>query len=395
MRAFYSMSNYILEYEINTNTLPIQQQQQQQQNDSTIIIIDRWYGSTLAYSLAGKLSLSSSSSSSNDTGTADIVASLPDEQFEWPRDLQLQPDLLLILDIDPQLREDRVPQRREQRILAILKRVTIRKGITYALNANVTADEVVQEAVSVIDPLRAEAMNNTLIENGKQTDKEITNHDKKLNNNIDSNDNIDLNNISDDGKRQMSWPFDPAEIPLSLKHVEGKFYQRYVSWDSMEVLAYCDELFTHQTKTDQLIRSALFEMNAGNDYHNPSFYSTKCHIARALATRITFGYQMQVAFLNKLKKSVDNNNDDDKQFLMQDFGNVIDEIEHTKIIVSKYERFMNGRLENDIELIDDLDGFKLAVEKIVKKKTTDVPQEDDDDDKTQNSDSSSNCRFEL
>lgn len=80
---------------------------------------------------------------------------------------------------------------------------------------------------------------------------------------------------------------------------------------------------------------------------------------------------------------------------MQDFGNVIDEIEHTKIIVSKYERFMNGRLENDIELIDDLDGFKLAVEKIVKKKTTDVPQEDDDDDKTQNSDSSSNCRFEL
>ena len=65
---------------------------------------------------------------------------------------------------------------------------------------------------------------------------------------------------------------------------------------------------------------------------------------------------------------------------MQDFGNVIDEIEHTKIIVSKYERFMNGRLENDIELIDDLDEFKLAVEKIVQKKTTDVPQEDDDDD---------------
>ena len=195
-----------------------------------------------------------------------------------------------------------------------------------------------------------------------------------------SKNNIDLNNISDDGKRQMCWPFDPAKIPLSLKHVEGKFYQRYVSWDSMEVLAYCDELFSHQTKTDVLIRSALFEMNAGNDYHNASFYSTKCHIARALATRITFGYQMQVAFLDKLKKSVDNNNDDDKQFLMQDFGNVIDEIEHTKIIVSKYERFMNGRLENDIELIDDLDEFKLAVEKIVQKKTTDVPQEDDDDD---------------
>ena len=65
---------------------------------------------------------------------------------------------------------------------------------------------------------------------------------------------------------------------------------------------------------------------------------------------------------------------------MQDFGNVIDEIEHTKIIVSKYERFMNGRLENDIELIDDLDEFKLAVEKILEKTTTDVPQEDDDDD---------------
>ena len=77
---------------------------------------------------------------------------------------------------------------------------------------------------------------------------------------------------------------------------------------------------------------------------------------------------------------------------MQDFGNVIDEIEHTKIIVSKYERFMNGRLENDIELIDDLDGFKLAVEKIVQKKTTDVPQEDDDDDTvlTSRSDSSTN-----
>ena len=77
---------------------------------------------------------------------------------------------------------------------------------------------------------------------------------------------------------------------------------------------------------------------------------------------------------------------------MQDFGNVIDEIEHTKIIVSKYERFMNGRLENDIELIDDLDGFKLAVEKIVKKKTMDVPQEDDDDDtvSASRSDSSTN-----
>ena len=75
---------------------------------------------------------------------------------------------------------------------------------------------------------------------------------------------------------------------------------------------------------------------------------------------------------------------------MQDFGNVIDEIEHTKIIVSKYERFMNGRLENDIELIDDLDEFKLAVEKIVQKKTTDVPQEDDNDDtvSTSRSDSS-------
>ena len=99
---------------------------------------------------------------------------------------------------------------------------------------------------------------------------------------------------------------------------------------------------------------------------------------------------MQVAFLDKLKESVDNNNDDDKQFLMQDFGNVIDEIEHTKIIVSKYERFMNGRLENDIELIDDLDEFKLAVEKIVQKKTTDVPQEDDNDDtvSTSRSDSS-------
>ena len=77
---------------------------------------------------------------------------------------------------------------------------------------------------------------------------------------------------------------------------------------------------------------------------------------------------------------------------MQDFGNVIDKIEHTKIIVSKYERFMNGQLENDIELIDDLDGFKLAVEKIVKKKTTDGPQEDDDDDTvlTSRSDSSTN-----
>jgi len=147
-RAFYCISNYILEYEIDTSI------------EEDVVIIDRWFASTLAYSLAW-----------NRTNS---ISSLPDEIFEWPKDLIMKPNLLLVLDINPEIRKERVERRRTlgdhgsrfnpwddrldkddalgQRIIEIMKRV-VGPEVTYSLNANNTASKVFEEALSIIRPM--------------------------------------------------------------------------------------------------------------------------------------------------------------------------------------------------------------------------------------------------
>ena len=110
---------------------------------------------------------------------------------------------------------------------------------------------------------------------------------------------IDLTNIKDEGKSEMDWPFDTAEIPLSLR----KELRAHTSMTALEVLAMCDTMFADQCKSDQFIRRTLFALTEGNDYsgRNAMFYSTKIHIARALSTRINFAKQMKLSFIERLK----------------------------------------------------------------------------------------------
>jgi thymidylate kinase len=151
-RAFYTLSNYILEYEIST----------QMEAEVAIVIIDRWYASTCAYTVASEIKDLDSTSTS-----------IPSSVFQWPRDLRIRPNILLILDIDFEVRQARVEQRKTEgggasrfnqwddrlaqdvglgdRILSVLKRI---KGPSQVacINANATTEQVFQEAMSIIRP---------------------------------------------------------------------------------------------------------------------------------------------------------------------------------------------------------------------------------------------------
>jgi len=145
-RAFYTVSNYVLAYEIDTC-------------EHRIIVVDRWYASTVAYTV-GYCRL------------ADLAGDL----FEWPPDLHLKPDVLLVLRIDPDVRQKRVDDRaaagREgggasrfnpwddrlatdpslgPRILEALHRVQGPREV-HSVNANLSVEEVVQEALSIVQP---------------------------------------------------------------------------------------------------------------------------------------------------------------------------------------------------------------------------------------------------
>jgi thymidylate kinase len=98
-RAFYMVSNYVLMYEIWQAALSCK-------NDKTIVyIVDRWYASTLAYSIGWK----------NTTGGPQEVDALlknsPASLKEWPRDLYPPPELLLVLRVDNHVRQERVRAR--------------------------------------------------------------------------------------------------------------------------------------------------------------------------------------------------------------------------------------------------------------------------------------------
>lgn len=92
-RAFYFITNYVLEYEILSGIISVD-----------IIIIDRWYASTLAYTVAYRPDLESE---------VDLDL-LPSHVFEWPSDLHLKPHLMLLLDIDAKVRQDRIDKRKEE-----------------------------------------------------------------------------------------------------------------------------------------------------------------------------------------------------------------------------------------------------------------------------------------
>ncbi|GFH48022.1 hypothetical protein CTEN210_04498 [Chaetoceros tenuissimus] len=92
-RAFYFITNYILEYEIRSGII-----------SEDIIVIDRWYASTLAYTVAYR----------PDLDTEVNLSQLPSEVFQWPSDLHLKPNVMLLLDIDPQVRQDRIENRKKE-----------------------------------------------------------------------------------------------------------------------------------------------------------------------------------------------------------------------------------------------------------------------------------------
>ena len=115
-RAFYMISNYILEYEILHDDLYNATNNDKEEDVVVIIIIDRWYASTCAYTVArpptsiandsrfyGKLKQQQQQLIS--------IADMPNEIFDWPKDLQLRPNLLLVLSIDQNERQKRVDYR--------------------------------------------------------------------------------------------------------------------------------------------------------------------------------------------------------------------------------------------------------------------------------------------
>jgi thymidylate kinase len=104
-RAFYMVSNYMLQYELQ------QLEQQQKQLDSNtsshcqadrllVVIIDRWYSSTVAYSVSWK----------NTKGGIESVDALESSIFRWPGDLR-PPNVLFLLQVDDGIRRDRVQSR--------------------------------------------------------------------------------------------------------------------------------------------------------------------------------------------------------------------------------------------------------------------------------------------
>jgi thymidylate kinase len=158
-RAFYMLSNYILAYEIENEI------------EQDVVIVDRWYASTVSYTVAFRGDRGSEAEAHN-TPSLDM-SSLPDSIFEWPRDLHLKPNLLLILHIDPHVRNQRVSNRIAagggaslfnpwddrlakdsalgERILQAFQRVQVPN--VALLNANASAKEVLEEALSIFHPM--------------------------------------------------------------------------------------------------------------------------------------------------------------------------------------------------------------------------------------------------
>ena len=186
-----------------------------------------------------------------------------------------------------------------------------------------------------------------------------------------SKNNIDWN------VREMDWPFDKAEIPLSLR----KELRAQTSMTALEVLELCDTMFADQCKSDPYIRRTLFALTEGNDYssRNAMFYSTKIHIARALSTRINFAGQMKLSFIERLKES--NDNEHEQELLLQDLKTIKDEIEDTKYIASKYLKCMDQLWDYvDVIKVLNLEDLNSVVNDFEQKRMMNSAREDDDED---------------
>ena len=160
-RAFYMVSNYVLQYEIHEYDELHHQPAGEANHTSamTIHIVDRWVTSTIAYSVAWNF--------------LDIDV-LPASAFGWPHDVR-PPDLLLILQIDDAVRRERVHLRNEcsrhnpwdqrldedislgQRIVRSFERVGEDLSSTHpgvarvaCLDANASAPDVLRQAVQEI-----------------------------------------------------------------------------------------------------------------------------------------------------------------------------------------------------------------------------------------------------
>jgi thymidylate kinase len=101
-RAFYMISNYVLEYEIVNGY------------EKDVIIIDRWYASTCGYTVARppkNENINTVDCSEKEVQRILNIGDVPDVMFDWPADLRLRPNILLVLQIDQSTREQRVDNR--------------------------------------------------------------------------------------------------------------------------------------------------------------------------------------------------------------------------------------------------------------------------------------------
>lgn len=98
-RAFYMVSNYMLQYELRQWHLEVGQLLQKQNITRVVLlaIVDRWYTSTVAYSVAWK----------NTQDDISSVDALDESIFRWPVNLR-SPDLLFLLQVDDETRKTRV-----------------------------------------------------------------------------------------------------------------------------------------------------------------------------------------------------------------------------------------------------------------------------------------------
>ena len=169
-RAFYLVSNYFLQFDVQQLERQIKRQQQGNQKCRLFVVVDRWYTSTVAYSVAWK----------NTSGSAHSVDALDSTIFAWPPDLRT-PDLLFLLQVDDMVRRERVHHRNNldynnnnsnnnnfnpwdqrlnddtllgQRIRRAFDRVAdenLAQEQTIRLNANQTQEKVLQDALRAID----------------------------------------------------------------------------------------------------------------------------------------------------------------------------------------------------------------------------------------------------
>jgi thymidylate kinase len=167
-RAFYMASNYVLQYEIRQAYDEYQQQSSSTRPEpGPVFVVDRWYNSTCAYSIGWK----------NTVGTSEESVDLLDASFFcWPPDLQLVPELVILLKVDDSVRKERVRlRRREQeitepttvnhnpwdgrldadenlgkRILRAMERVTGPREVLPLDATSKTQEQVLQEALQVV-----------------------------------------------------------------------------------------------------------------------------------------------------------------------------------------------------------------------------------------------------